>query len=373
MQLVVKTELTRLLQAGFIQLVEITDWVSPMVLVKKKNGKIRVCIDFRALNKQTQKDHFPLPFISTILEEVAGHQVYTLMDGYSGYNQIQVALRDRHKTAFTTPWGTFICLVMCFGLCNGPATFQRVMIFAFSNLLHKSMTVFIDDFSTHSKREDHLYWIHECLIRCRNTRIAINPDKLFVAVVRGVLLGHIVFEAGIELDPEKVEVINNLKPPTTVKEVQKVLGHIGWYRSRIEDYATPALSLTNLIRKDVKFEWTPECQAGFDKLKQRLTRYPVLRTPVWDRPFYIYCDASAIIVGSVLCQPADDGGRDHPIAFSLKQLSTAERNYTTTERECLAMIFSVKKYRHYLLMNQVVFFVDYMAIRYLVNKPELNG
>jgi hypothetical protein len=130
---------------------------------------------------------------------------------------------------------------------------------------------------------------------------------------------------------------------------------------------------TNLIKKDVKFEWTPECQAGFDELKQRLTTYPVLRTPVWDRPFHIYCDASAVAVGSALCQPADDGGRDHPIAFSSKQLSAAERNYTTTERECLAMVFSVKKYRHYLLMNQVVFFVDHMAIRYLVNKPELSG
>jgi hypothetical protein len=136
---------------------EITNWVSPMVLVKKKNGNIRVCIDFRALNKQIQKDHFPLLFISTILEKVASHELYTLMDGYSGYNQINVVFRDRHKTAFTTPWGTFICLVMCFGLCNSPTTFQRVMTFAFSDLIYKSMTVFIDDFSTHSKREDHLH------------------------------------------------------------------------------------------------------------------------------------------------------------------------------------------------------------------------
>ena len=123
MQLVVKTELIQLLQAGFIQVVEITDWVSPMVLVKKKNRKIWVCIDFRALNKQTQKDHFSLPFISTILEEVAGYQVYTLMDGYFGYNKIWVVLQDQHKIVFTTPWGTFIYLVMWFELCNGPATF----------------------------------------------------------------------------------------------------------------------------------------------------------------------------------------------------------------------------------------------------------
>ena len=127
-----------------------------------------------------------MPFINTILEDIAGHQVYTLMDGYSGYNQIQVAQRDQHKTAFTTPWDTFICLVMCFGLCNGPATFQRVMTFAFSDLFYKSMIVFIDNFSTHSKKEDHLYWVHECLIPYCNTRIAINPDKLFVVVVRRV-------------------------------------------------------------------------------------------------------------------------------------------------------------------------------------------
>jgi hypothetical protein len=373
MQLVVKAELTRLLQAGFIEPVEITDWVSPMVLVKKKDGKIRVCNDFQALNKQTQKDHFPLTFISTILEEVAGHELYILMDGYSGYNQINVAFRDRHKIAFTTPWGTFICLVMCFGLCNGLATFQRVMTFAFSDLIHKSMMVFIDDFSTHSKREDHLHWIRECLIKCSRTRIALNPDKLFVGVVRGVLLGHIVSVSGIELDPEKVEVIHNLKPPTNVKGVHKVLGHIGWYRSRIEDYATSALPLTNLIRKDVKFEWIPECQAGFDELKKRVTTYPIMQTPDWNRPFHVYCDASAVAVGNALCQPADDGGRDYPVAFSSKQLSAAKRNYTTTESECLAMIFSIKKYRHYLLLNLVVFFVDHMAIRYLVNKPELSG
>jgi hypothetical protein len=180
---------------------------------------------------------------------------------------------------------------MCFGLCNGPTTFQRVMTFAFSDLIHKSMMVFIDDFSTHSKKEDHLNWVRECLIRCRRTQIALNPDKLFVGVVRGVLLGHIVSESGIEPDPEKVEVIHNLKPPTNVKGVQKVLGHIGWYRSRIEDYATSALPLTNLIKKDVKFEWTPECQAGFDELKKRVTTYPVMRTPDWNRPFHVYCDA----------------------------------------------------------------------------------
>ena len=134
MQLIVKAELERLLQAGFIKPVEITDWVSPMVLVKKKNGKIRVCIDYRVLNKRTQKDHFPLPFINTILNEVAGHELYTFMDGYSSYNQISIAPEDHHKTAFITPWGTFIYVVMPFGLCNALSAFQRAISFAFSDL-----------------------------------------------------------------------------------------------------------------------------------------------------------------------------------------------------------------------------------------------
>ena len=149
MQLIVKAELERLLQ--------ITDWVSPMVLVKKKNGKIQVCINYRTLNRRTQKDHFPLPFINTILDEVAGHKLYTFIDGYSGYNQISIAPKDHHKTAFITPWGTFIYVVMPFGLCNAPSAFQRAMSFAFSNLIHHSMTIFIDDFSTHSSVVEHLY------------------------------------------------------------------------------------------------------------------------------------------------------------------------------------------------------------------------
>ena len=308
MQLIVKAELERLLQAGFIKPVEIIDWVSPMVLVKKKNGKIRVCIDYRALNKRIQKDHFPLPFINIILDEVAGHELYTFMDGYSGYNQISIAPEDHHKTAFITPWGTFIYVVMPFGLCNAPSAFQRAMSFAFSDLLHKSMTVFIDDFSTHSSATEHLHWVRECLIRCRRTGIAVNPDKLYLAIKKGILLGHIVSREGTEPDPTKVEAITELKPPTDVKGIQRVLGHIGWYKSRIQDYATAALPLTNLLRKESKFEWTPECQKGFDELKRQLTTYSVLRPPDWDQPWHVYCDASAVAVGSALCQPAKDGG-----------------------------------------------------------------
>ncbi len=373
LQLVVKAELEKLLQAGFIKPVEITDWVSPMVLVKKKNGKLRVCIDYRKLNKNTQKDHFPLPFINNILDEVAGHEMYTFMDGYSGYNQVSIAPEDRHKTAFTTPWGTFIFLVMPFGLCNAPSAFQRTMTYAFSDLLHKSMTVFIDDFSTQSNAETHLECVQEAFNRCRKAGIALNPEKLFLAVVKGILLGYVVSKDGREPDPEKVAVIKNLAPPINVKGVERMLGHIGWYRELIPDYATRTVPITRLQRKLVKFEWTEECQTAFEWLKERLSAYPVLKPPNWEVPFHIYCDASAVAVGSALCQPTDEGKKDYPIAFASKQLNAAEKNYTTTERECLAMVFSVKKFRHYLLLNPIVFFVDHMAIKYLVNKADLSG
>jgi hypothetical protein len=149
MQLVLKAELERLLQAGFIRLIKLTDWLSHIVLVKKKGGnKLRVCVDYRDLNARTFKDHFPLSFISTIVDEVAGKELYSFMDGYSGYNQVSIAPEDWHKTAFISPWGTFVYVVMPFGLCNALAAFQRVMTYAFFELLRKSMAVFIDDFST---------------------------------------------------------------------------------------------------------------------------------------------------------------------------------------------------------------------------------
>lgn len=182
LQLLVRAELERLLKVGFIKLVEITDWAFPMVLVKKKNGKLRVCIDYRKLNSNTQKYHFPLPFITLLLEEVGGHARYTFMDGYAGYNQISIALVDIHKAAFTTFWGTFIWVVMPFGLCNVLATFQILVMFIFTDLLFKSMTVFVDNFSTQSSASEHLECVREALKRCRKAWLALNLDKTYLGV-----------------------------------------------------------------------------------------------------------------------------------------------------------------------------------------------
>ena len=218
----IKAELERLLNAGFIKSVEITDWVSLMVLVRKKNEKLRVCVDYRKLNACTQNDHFPLSFITLLLKEVGGHGRYTFIELYAGYNQISIALQDIHKTAFTTPWGTFVWVVMPFGLCNVPATFQRLVMYIFNNLLFKSMTVFVDDFSTQSDVSDYLHCVRKTLVRCRKMRLALNPDKTFLRVNRGVLLGYIVSKKRREPDPEKVVAISELETPTNSKNYNRL-------------------------------------------------------------------------------------------------------------------------------------------------------
>ncbi len=182
MQLVVEDpKLERLLQASFIRPIELTDWLSHIVLVKKKGGnKLRVCVDYRDLNIRTLKDHFPLPFISTIVDEVARTELYSFMDGYSGYNHVSIAPEDWHKTTFTSPWGT---LGMPFGLCNALAAFQIVMTYAFFEFLRKSMVVFIDDFNTQTSQEEHLEMLRACFQRCREVGISLNPEKVYLAVV----------------------------------------------------------------------------------------------------------------------------------------------------------------------------------------------
>ena len=254
------------------------------------------------------------------------------MDGYAGYNQVAIALADLHKTAFTTPWRTFIWVVMSFGLCNAPATFQRLVMYIFSDLLFKSMTVYIDDFSTQSSAKEHVHCVREALVRCRQMRLALNPDKTFLGVKKGVLLGYVVSENGREPDPDKVAVIDELETPKNAKGISKLLGHVGWYRELIPDFAKIAVPITHLLKKDVRFVWTDECQKAFDELRSKLSTYPVLRPPDWEKPFHVYCDASNVAVGSALCQPTGEKGKDLP-ELMLVSNSLPRRGITPLRRE----------------------------------------
>ena len=244
MKEVVRKEVLKWLNAGFIYAISYSSWVSPVHVVPKKGGFTvitneknelipirtmtgwRVCIDYRKLNTVTRKDHFPLPFIDQILDRLAGHPLFCFLDGYSGYNQISIAPEDQEKTTFTCPFGTFAFRRMPFGLCNAPGTFQRCMMSIFSDLSEEVMKIFMDDFTVYgSSFEQCLHNLGTVLHRCKDKNLAMNWEKCHFMVTEGIVLGHMISAAGLEVDQEKVSIIRNLMPPTTVKGIRSFLGH----------------------------------------------------------------------------------------------------------------------------------------------------
>ncbi|MCO5567617.1 hypothetical protein L7F22_021311 [Adiantum nelumboides] len=212
-------EVNKLLKVGFIYPVTNSEWVSPVVVTPKKNGKWRVCVDYKPLNAATKRDHFPLPFEDEILNEVAGHEHYTVCDGYSGYYQIRIAEEDQHKTTFITPWRCFAFRVMPFGLTNAPSTFTRFTSFIFQPFFGKSIRVFLDDFCTYSDRALHCQRVEEGLQRLYQYGGQLNPNKCHVAEKEVVLLGHVISQEGIKVDPSRVQAILDLPPPNSAQQV----------------------------------------------------------------------------------------------------------------------------------------------------------
>ena len=264
----------------------------------------------------------------------------------------------------------FAYRVMPFGLTNAPATFQRLMSHAFKEYLRIFLEIFMDDLCIHSKqRIEHVNHLQLIFEKCRIYRICLNPDKCKFMVRQGKILGHIVSKNGISTDEEKIEVIVKLPRPINAKGVQVFMGHCGYYRRFIFMYASIARPLYALL---VVFEWTEDCEVAFEKLKTALVTAPILRSPNWAEIFHVHIDASAFAIGCILTQPGEKN-MDFPISYASRQLNSAEKNYTTTEREGLSMIYAVKKFRHYLLANKFVFFVDHQALMYLVNKPCATG
>ena len=234
-------------------------------------------IDYKNFNSMTRKYHFPLPFMDQILERVAGHEFYCFLDGYSGYNQIEIALEDQEKTTFTCPFGTFAYRRMPFGLCNAPATFQRCMLSIFGDMVERFLEIFMDDFSVFGDSfDDCLTNLEKVLSRCEEKNLVLNWEKCHFMVTNGIVLGHIVSSKGIEVDKSKIELIANLPTPKSVKDVRSFLGHAGFYRRFIKDFSVISKPLSNLLTKDNIFEWTEHCEEAFVKLKNLLTSTPVI-------------------------------------------------------------------------------------------------
>nr|GFB40997.1 DNA-directed DNA polymerase [Tanacetum cinerariifolium] len=326
---VIKKEVEKLLDAGLIYPIFDIPWVSPIHCVPKKGGMTvikndenelisirlvtgwRVCIDYRKLNEATRKDHFPLPFMDQMLERLAENEYYCFLDGFSGYFQIPIDPKDQEKTTFTCPYGTFAYKRMPFGLCNTPGTFQRCMMAIFHDMIERTM-------------EGIRY-----------------PRK------------------GFEVDKAKIEVISKLPHPTIVKGIRSFLGHAGFYRRFIKDFSKISRPMTHLLEKNSPFIFSNECIQAFRTLKDKLTEAPILIAPNWDQPFELMFDASDFTVGAVLGQRIEKHFR--PIHYASKTMNQAETNYTTTEKEMLAVVYAFEKFRSYLIMNKSIEF-DFKVI-----------
>ena len=344
-----------------------SSWSSPVVLVKKKNGEMRFCVDYRKVNAVTRKDSFPLPLISEVLDSLCGTQYFTTLDLKSGYWQIPLDPATKDKSAFVTHNGLYEFQVLPFGLTNSPASFQRLMGHILRGLEYKSALIYIDDVIIFSKSaNDHLKHIEEVFSRLRDANLKLNPKKCEFAKQELEYLGHLVTPSGIKPCLSKIKAVQEFPVPKNFKELKSFLGLANYYRRFIKNFAQIAHPLNHLTKKSVKFEWSPECQEAFHTLKSALTTAPILVYPDFTREFHLFVDASSTGIGMALAQITDDG-LERAIAYNGRNFTQAEQNYSTTERECLALIEGIRKFQPYLHGRKFTVHTDHNALQWLMN------
>lgn len=314
---------------------------------------------------------FSTLFIDEVLDNVGEHEDYSFTDGFSRYHQIRISKEDEKKTKFMMEYGCYQYRVMPFGLKNAPTIFSRVVVATFREFIHKFLEVYFDDWTVFGLLNKHIEKLRLMFDRCRKCQIALNLKKCILCPPFGIFLGHVVCKQGLIVDPAKIAIIVSLPAPTSVRQLRATLGHTRYYMKFIWGYAHITAPMEKLLKKDTKFTWTEDCQRSLDILKENMVNVPILVFPDWRKVFHVHVDASSIALGTVLAQQGV-GEIDHPMAFSSRKLSTAENNYTTTEREGLAMVYALQKYRHYLLGGHFKMYTNHSALRYLVKKLVLG-
>ena len=355
--------LQKMLHAGIVEPSQ-SEWASPVVLVRKKDGGVRWCINYRRLNDVTEKDAYPLPKIDECLDTLSGSSLISTLDLQAGYWQVEMAPEDKEKTAFITKYELFQHMRMSFGLCNAPGTFQRAMEVAMSGLQWKSLLVYIDDLIIISANlEEHLTQLAEVLDRLRQYGLKLKPKKCDLLQREVVFLGHLVNGDGIQTNPALVRDIAKRTAPRTLRELQAFLGLCNYYRRFVPGYARVAEPLNRLLAKKAKFEWGAPQQEAFEELKQCLTDSPTLAYPQAEGTFILDTDASDVSIGAVLSQEQE--GKERVVAYASSQLEPAHQRYCVTRRELLAVVQFTRMFRHYLLGRKFILRTDHSSLTWL--------
>ena len=361
----------KMLEEGQIEH-SVSAWSAPTVLVTKKDGTTRFCVDYRRLNDKTRKDAFPLPRIDDSLNSLSGQSWFSTLDLASGYWQVRLSEDAKPKTAFATHSGLFQFAVMPFGLCNAPATFERLMSQVMRGLHWKRCLVYIDDILVFGHDfESALQSLELVLMRVAEYGLQLKSTKCNLFRSSVPFLGHIVGRAGLECDPSKVSAVANWSPPTTIKGVREFLGFTGYYRRFVPDYSTVAQPLVRLLGKECKFQWTETCQDAFMALRALLIKAPILAFPKEDLPYIVDTDASDYGIGGVLSQCIE--GTEHVIAYYSKSLNPAQQKYCTTRRELLAVVATLDHFKGYVWGPKFIVRTDHAALVWLKNLKNIQG
>jgi hypothetical protein len=365
-----KKQLDELLECGFIQRSK-SPFGAPVLFVKKKDGSMRMCVDYRDLNRITIKNRYPLPLIQELFDQLHGAKWFSKLDLRSGYHQVRIHPEDVPKTAFRTRYGHYEFLVLPFGLTNAPATFMQLMQSIFAPYLDSFVIVFLDDILIFSKtKEEHEQHLRVVLELLRKNQLYAKLSKCEFMKQEISFLGHVVSQEGISCDADKVKAIREWPTPTSITTLRSFLGLTGFYRRFVENFSRIASPLTQLLHTDSKWCWGESQQQAFDSLKSALSSSPVLAIPNDSLPYVITTDASGFATGATLSQ--DQGKGLQPIAFMSHKMLPAECNYPVHEQELLAVIRALKEWRHYLHGNKFTVQTDHQSLRFFFTQPHLS-
>ena len=366
--------LDEMLAKGFIQPSK-SPAGAPILFVKKKDGSLRLCVDYRRLNQISVKNRYPLPLINELLDRLGQSTIFTKLDLRGAYNLVRIHPGDEWKTAFRTRYGHFEYLVMPFGLTNAPATFQHLMNDIFHDLLDHFVVIYLDDILIFSKNpREHTEHVRLVLQRLQENGLYVKLEKCTFDSSSVEFLGFEVSQQGINMNKHKIDAVMQWPTPSTVRELQSFLGFANFYRRFIHQYSATITALTQLLKKDNPFDWTSSCQEAFDTLKKRFTTAPILVHANPAEPYIVEADASDFAIGAVLSQRTPSDKKVHPVAFYSRKLTAAERNYEIYDKELLAIKEAFAEWRHYLAgaNHQIRVYSDHKNLEYFLASRQLN-